>query len=75
MNLRTLFFSGKVNLLVKSSSQRKGTMTIRRTFQGAIEIYESDKKGYLVTRQYFGYSLAEAKQKFREELKEINAKY
>ncbi len=60
---------------MKSSNQRKGTMTIRRTFQGAIEISSDDKKGYLVSKQYFGYSLAEAKQMFRAELKEINSKY
>jgi hypothetical protein len=50
-------------------------MTIRRTFQGAIEVSSDDKKGYLVSKQYFGYSLAEAKQMFRAELKEINSKY
>jgi hypothetical protein len=50
-------------------------MTIRRTFQGAIEIYADDKKGYLVSKQYFGYTLKEAKEMFRAELKEINSKY
>ena len=44
----------------------------RKTFQGAWELYASDKDGYLVTRQYFGYTKREAVQMFRAEMKAIN---
>lgn len=44
----------------------------RVTFQGAWELYASDKKGYLVSRQYFGYTKREATQMFRAEMKKIN---
>lgn len=48
-------------------------MSIRRTFQGAIEISADDSWGIAVTRQYFFYSLKEAKQLFRAEMKKRNA--
>jgi hypothetical protein len=48
-------------------------MTIRRTFQGAIEITADDSWGISVTRQYFFYTLKEAKQMFRAEMKKRNA--
>ena len=44
----------------------------RKTFQGAWELYASDKDGYLVTRQYFGYTKREAVRMFRAEMKAIN---
>jgi hypothetical protein len=48
------------------------TINYRVTFQGAWELYASDKNGYLVCRQYFGYTKREATQKFRAEMKAIN---
>lgn len=48
-------------------------MSVRRTFQGAIEISADDNWGLLVTRQYFFYTLKEAKQMFRAEMKKRNA--
>jgi hypothetical protein len=48
------------------------TIQYRVTFQGAWELYASDKNGYLVSRQYFGYTKREATQKFRAEMKAIN---
>jgi hypothetical protein len=44
----------------------------RKTFQGAWELYTSDKNGYLVSRQYFFYTKREATQLFRAEIKKIN---
>jgi len=64
----------ELDLLVKGSNQRKGTMTIRRTFQGAWEISMDDTRGYNVTRQYFGYTKREAMRLFREDLKILNSK-
>jgi hypothetical protein len=54
--------------------RKRGTMTIsyRRTFQGAWELYASDNNGYLVSRQYFFYTKREATQLFRAEMKKIN---
>lgn len=40
-------------------------MTIERTFQGAIVISKL-KDNELITKQYIGYTLKEAKQLFRE---------
>lgn len=50
----------------------KLNINYRRTFQGAWELYASDKNGYLVSRQYFGYTKKEATRLFRETMKEIN---
>jgi len=44
-------------------------MTVERTFQGAWRIYESGRDGYLVSRQYFGYSKREAVALFRAEVR------
>ncbi len=48
------------------------TIQYRKTFQGAWELYASDNDGYLVTRQYFGYTKREATEMFRAEMREIN---
>jgi cell division protein YceG involved in septum cleavage len=46
----------------------------RRTFQGAWELTDSTKQGYLFTRQYFFYTKREATRLFREALKAENEK-
>lgn len=43
-------------------------MTIERTFQGAIKI-SAIVNGFLVTRQYFGYTKREAIKLFKNEIK------
>lgn len=43
------------------------TMTIEKTFQGAYRI-SALVNGYLVTRQYMGYTKREAVQAFKQEL-------
>ena len=48
------------------------TIQYRKTFQGAWELYASDKNGYLLSRQYFGYNKREATQLFRAEMRKIN---
>lgn len=48
------------------------TINYRRTFQGAWELYASGNDGYLVTRQYMGYTKREATQMFRAEMLELN---
>ena len=45
-------------------------MTIEKTFQGAVKI-STIYKGYLITQQYFGYTKKEAKQLFRQYLREL----
>jgi hypothetical protein len=49
-------------------------MTIDRTFQGAIRISDLTEDGHLFTRQYMGYTLREARQLFRAELRAENGK-
>jgi len=48
-------------------------MTIYKTFQGAYRIerlIDDNNGGYIFKMQYFGYTLAEAKKKFRADLRE-----
>lgn len=45
------------------------TMTIERTFQGAYKI-SAIINGYLVTKQYMGYTKREAIQAFKESIKQ-----
>jgi len=51
----------------KPAARRKGThtMTIERTFQGAYRI-SAIVNGYLVSKQYMGYTKKEAIQAFKE---------
>jgi len=48
-------------------------MTIYKTFQGAYRIerlIDDNNGGYIFKMQYFGYTLSEAKKKFRADLRE-----
>lgn len=45
-------------------------MTIERTFQGAYKI-SAIVNGYLVSRQYMGYTKREAIQAFKQEIKNV----
>ena len=47
---------------------KENTMTIERTFQGAYRI-SAVVNGYLVSKQYMGYTKKEAIQAFKEDTK------
>ena len=49
----------------RQSTSKVTTMSIERTFQGAYKI-SAIVNGYLVTKQYMGYTKREAIQRFKE---------
>jgi hypothetical protein len=51
----------------------EGWMIIRISFQGAVNISALDNEDCCFSRSYYGYSTAQAKRKFKVELKKHNA--